>query len=250
MARKIPAEEWQARVDLAACYRLTELYDMSDLTGTHISVRVPNTTDEFLLNPYGMFFDEITASSLIRINLDGDVLDESEYPVNLAGYTIHSAVLEARPDVTCVLHTHTVPGMAVAATVEGLLPLSQHSLQFYERLSYHDYEGPATRADEKSRLQEDLGASNMAMVLRNHGLLACGRTVAEAFRTIFRLEKSCASQMHAMAMQAAGGKLIFVDKDVCERSAALFDSRGSNTGDASWPGFLRRLDKIDPSYKD
>jgi ribulose-5-phosphate 4-epimerase/fuculose-1-phosphate aldolase len=186
----VTPEEWQTRVDLAACYRLVDFYGMSDMIGTHISARVPGEPDAFLLNPYGMLFEEITASSLIKVNFDGEQLTkDTEYSVIPAGFTIHSAVLEARKDVFCALHTHTRAGMGVSTMECGLLPLTQHSMRFHECISYHDYEGVATNLDERERLQRDLG-ENDAMILRNHGLLTCSRTIADAFNLMFRLEKS------------------------------------------------------------
>jgi ribulose-5-phosphate 4-epimerase/fuculose-1-phosphate aldolase len=246
MRDKVSPEEWETRVDLAACYRLVDFYDMSDLTGTHISARVPGEENSFLLNPYGLFFDEITASSLIKVDLDGNLLSESQYPVNAAAYTIHSAVIGGRPDVQCALHTHTRAGMAVSAMECGLLPLTQHSMAFYNCVSYHDYEGVATNLDERERLVRDLGEANMAMILRNHGLLTCGRKIPEAFHLIFRLEKSCQAQLDAMN---AGAALNPIPPAVCEHTNKQMTSRGTALGDHNWPGHLRRLDRLDPSYK-
>ena len=243
----VSPEEWQTRVDLAACYRLIEFYGMSDLTGTHIAARVPGEPDAFLLNPHGMFFEEITASSLIKVNFDGDVLTEDpEYGVNTAGFTIHSAVLGGREDVFCSLHTHTRAGIGVSMMECGLLPLTQHSMRFYNSISYHDYEGPATNLDECQRLQRDLGDTNMAMILKNHGLLTCGRNIPEAFWLIFRLEKSCQAQVDAMS---TGAELIHVPESVSEHALAQVKERGTSFGDMGWPGHLRRLDRLDPSYK-
>ena len=243
----VTPEEWETRVELAACYRLIDYYDMSDLVGTHIAARVPGEEGAFLLNPYGMYFDEITASSLIKVNFDGDVLTENpEYQVNAAGFTIHSAVLEGRPDVACSLHTHTRAGIAVSTMECGLLPLSQHSMRFYKSVSYHDYEGVATNLDERQRLQRDLGGENHAMILRNHGLLACGRSVSEAFWLHFRLEKSCQAQVDAMS---TGAELKLVPEEVCEHTLGQMQAGGTRFGDTGWPGHLRRLDRMDPSYK-
>jgi ribulose-5-phosphate 4-epimerase/fuculose-1-phosphate aldolase len=243
---RVTPEEWQTRVDLAACYRLLDFYDMSDLTGTHVGARVPGELDAFLLNPHGMFFHEITASSLVKVNFEGDVLTEdSEYGVNAAGFTIHSAVLGGRDDVACSLHTHTRAGMAVSAMDCGLLPLSQHSMLFYDAISYHDYEGVATNLDECQRLQRDLGEANMALILKNHGLLTCGRNIQEAFWMMFRLEKSCQAQVDAMS---TGAELIHVSKDVGNFTRDQMKSRGTAFGDMGWPGHLRRLDRMDASY--
>lgn len=252
MPRKIPNDEMKVRVDLAASYRLIDHYGMSDLLGTHISARVPGTDDEFFLNPYGVYFEEMTASALLRVNMDGEVLDESNYSVNPAGFTIHSAILSGRPDVNCALHTHTVAGMAVSAMEEGLLPLTQTSMQFYKRLSYHDYEGGASREgaeEECARLQEDLGPKNMSMVLRNHGLLTCGTTIADAFRRMKKLEHACEVQMHAMAMRGEGQTLKLIDEDVREEIYQVYEKRGAEQGDMGWPGHLRRLDREDTSYR-
>jgi len=242
----VTPEEWQTRVDLAACYRLVDFYGMSDMAGTHISARVPGEPDAFLLNPYGMFFNEITASSLIKVNFDGEQLTkDTEYSVIPAGFNIHGAVLEARPDVFCALHTHTRAGMGVSTMECGLLPLTQHSMRFYERISYHDYEGVATNLDERERLQRDLG-ENHAMILRNHGLLTCSATIADAFNLMFRLEKSCQAQVDAMN---TGAELQFVPKEVAAHSRDGMVARGTRFGDMGWPGHLRRLDRMDPSYK-
>ena len=242
----VSPEEWQTRVDLAACYRLVDYYDMSDLTGTHISARVPGEDDAFLINPYGLFFDEITASSLVKVNLDGEILSETEYRINAAGYTIHSAVHGARHDVQCVLHTHTRAGMAVSALKCGLLPLSQHSARFIDNIGYHDYEGIATNLDERERLVRDLGETNMTMILHNHGLLTCGRNIPEAFWYIHKLEKACQAQIDGMA---AGAKAEEITPTVQDHTSTMFKNRGTQAADRNWPGHLRQLDRVDPSYK-
>ncbi|MBU0724254.1 MAG: class II aldolase/adducin family protein [Alphaproteobacteria bacterium] len=241
----VSAEEWQTRVDLAACYRLVGFYGMTDLTATHISARVPGVEGQFLINPHGMFFDEITASSLVKVDHDGNILLPSPYPVNRAGYVIHSAIHEARPDVDCVLHTHTRAGMAVSAMECGLLSISQHSMRFYNRLGYHDYEGLAQDEDEKKRLVRDLG-QHRALMLRNHGLLTAGRTIPEAFSLIHYLEKCCQSQIDALA---SGQTLTYPSGQVCEHTARQYEAFGI-LGSRDWPGHLRRLDKLDPSYKE
>jgi len=243
---RVSPEEWQTRVDLAACYRLVDLYDMSDLTGTHISARVPGEDNVFLLNPYGLFFDEITASSLVKLDIDGNVLDDSPYPVNAAGYTIHSAVLDARPDVQCALHTHTRAGMAVSSLKSGLLPISQHSARFIDITGYHDYEGPATNLDERERLARDLGEENMALILRNHGLLTCGLNVAHAFWLIHKLEKACQAQIDGMA---AGTKVVEIPPAAQEFNAAHFRKGGTANAERTWAAHLRELDRIDTSYR-
>ena len=243
--KQIPPAEWEVRVDLAACYRLTAHHGMTDGVLTHISARVPGTHDHFLINPYGMLFDEITASSLVKIDLDGNVLDDTEYQVNQAGFVIHGAIHSARPDVACVLHTHTVAGMAVSSQADGLLPLTQSSMRFYNRIGYHDFEGIALDLDERSRLIADLG-DKYAMILRNHGLLTAGRTVAEAWSLIFSLEKSCQAQL---AAQAGGVKLNPVPPAVCEHTAQQMWRSNEPSGKLGWPAYLRMLDKLDPSYK-
>src|SRR5262249_15558618 len=214
-ASAMSEEERQMRVDLAACYRLVALYDMDDMFATHISARVPGAEEHFLLNPYGVLFEQITASSLVKVDLDGNIVQHTEYTINPAGFVIHSAVHAARPDAKCVLHTHTVAGMAVASLEEGLLPFTQKSMRFYNRIGYHDYEGVADDLDERARLVRDLGKHN-ALILRNHGLLTCGPTVARAFFLMKNLEKCCQSQLAAMA---SGGKLLKPSVGLMEHAA-------------------------------
>jgi len=246
---KVSPEEWAVRVDLAAAYRLVSLFGWEDLVFTHISMRVPGTEDQFLINPYGVFFDEITASSLVKIDLEGNKVEDSPFPVNAAGFIIHSAIHGARHDARCVLHTHTLNGVAVAAQRDGLLPLSQHSLFVITSVGYHDFEGPALNADEKPRLVADLG-NNTSLILRNHGLITVGESVAEAFVRMYYLETACAIQVRA---QAGGGELIHIDKTVIDKgySAAMQEQRRRNGGQHRlvWPGLLRRLDKRDTSYR-
>ena len=245
---KVSPEEWAVRVDLAACYRLVAHYGWEDLVFTHITARVPSTEDQFLINPYGMFFDEITASSLVKIDVHGNTLQDSPYPVNPAGFVIHSAIHAARHDAKCVLHTHTLNGVAVSAQRAGLLPISQHSISVLASLGYHDFEGPALRDDEKPRLVADLG-DRTSLILRNHGLLTVGETVADAFVAMYYLETSCAIQVRA---QSGGGELIPVPKDIIETTYAQVMTAGRSRGSRSmlvWPGLLRRLDRRDPSYQ-
>ena len=242
---KVSPEEWQVRVDLAACYRLIDRYGMSDMTGTHISARVPGEDNAFLINPYGLFFEEITASSLIKLDLEGNILSESEYPVNAAGYTIHSAVHAVRHDVNCALHTHTRAGMAVSSLKCGLLPMSQHAARFIDNIGYHDYEGVATNLDERERLQQDLG-DNCALILRNHGLMTCGNTVAHAFRLIQKLEKACQAQIDGMAART---KVTEIAPTVQENTKKHFAKKETLSAQRDWPGLLRQLDRIDPSYR-
>jgi len=245
---KVSPEEWAVRVDLAACYRLVAHYGWEDLVFTHITARVPSTEDQFLINPYGMFFDEITASSLVKIDVHGNTIQDSPYPVNPAGFVIHSAIHAARHDAKCVLHTHTLSGVAVSAQRAGLLPISQHSISVLASLGYHDFEGPALRDDEKPRLVADLG-DRTSLILRNHGLLTVGETVADAFVAMYYLETSCAIQVRA---QSGGGELIPVPKDIIETTYAQVMTAGRSRGSRSmlvWPGLLRRLDRRDPSYR-
>jgi ribulose-5-phosphate 4-epimerase/fuculose-1-phosphate aldolase len=245
---KVSPEEWAVRVDLAACYRLLVRYGWEDLVFTHITVRVPGAENQFLINPYGVFFDEITASSLVKVDLDGKQLDDSPVPINPAGFVIHSAIHAARHDARCVLHTHTVSGIAVAAQRAGLLPISQHALSVLPSLGYHDFEGVATRDDEKPRLVADLG-DHTHLILRNHGLLTVGETVADAFVAMYFLESSCAIQVRA---QAGGGELVSISKDVLDAAYGQDSAQGMRPrgrGKVIWPGLLRRLDRIDPSYR-
>jgi ribulose-5-phosphate 4-epimerase/fuculose-1-phosphate aldolase len=244
---QVSAEEWQARVDLAACYRLIAHFGMTDIVDTHISARVPGPDHHFLINPYGWLFHEITASSLVKIDLDGAKVDGDGEEINYAGYVIHSAIHAEREDAGCVLHTHTTAGMAVSAQAEGLLPLTQHALRFYGNLAYHDYEGIALDTDERKRLVADLGMSR-AMILRNHGLLTVGRNAPEAFHLMFMLEKSCQSQIQAMS---GGAKLVFPNENVRRHTAGQYAdaTKERPAGSRSWPGLLRLLDKLDDSYK-
>jgi ribulose-5-phosphate 4-epimerase/fuculose-1-phosphate aldolase len=245
---KVSAEEWAVRVDLAAAYRLVSRYGWEDLVFTHISARVPGTEDQFLINPYGLFFDEITASSLVKIDQMGRKLENSPFDVNAAGFIIHSAIHGARHDAKCVLHTHTANGVAVSTQRGGLLPISQHSLFVLNSVGYHDFEGPALDEDEKPRLVADLG-DNRCLILRNHGLLTVGETVADAFVNMYYLEASCQIQVRA---QSGGGELIPVPKEVLDRGYANVvanQRRNGGQGRLVWPGLLRRLDRTDPSYR-
>lgn len=242
----VSAEEWQLRVDLAACYRLVALYGWSDLVFTHISARVAGPEHHFLINPYGLMFDEITASSLVKIDQDCNKIIDSPFPVNPAGFVIHSAVHEAREDIGCVLHTHTRAGVAVSAQKCGILPISQQSTFVLSSLGYHDYEGVAFRDDEKPRLQKDLGQARH-LVLRNHGLLTVGETVADAFMNMYRFESTCQIQVSAQA----GGELIHYDEQIYkgDDTAAKYVRAGGRGGEFVWPSLLRKLDRIDTSYQ-
>ena len=244
---KVSEEEWAVRVDLAAAYRLVSRYGWEDLVFTHISARVPGTEDQFLINPYGLFFDEITASSLVKIDQAGNKVQDSPFNVNAAGFIIHSAIHGARHDAKCVLHTHTANGVAVATQRAGLLPISQHSLFVLNSVGYHDFEGPALDEDEKPRLVADLG-DNRCLILRNHGLLTVGETAADAFVAMYYLEASCAIQVRG---QSGGGELIPVAKDIVDNAYTQNQSRPRGSrGALVWPGLLRRLNRIDPSYQD
>jgi len=244
---QVSDEEWQTRVDLAACYRIIALHGWDDLVFTHISARVPGPDEHFLINPYGMLFEEITASSLVKVDLAGEVVLESPHPINPAGFVIHSAIHEARHDAACVLHTHTKAGVAVSAQKEGLLPLSQISLIPYATLSYHDYEGIALNEDEKPRLVADLG-ENLAFILRNHGLLTVGATIPDAFLMMYALETACQTQLMA---QSGGAELVQVPAPIVEGIKAQVEqvTRGLG-GQLAWPGLLRKLDRRDPSFRD
>lgn len=237
--------EWQLRVDLAACYRLVADFGWSDLVFTHISARIPGPEHHFLINPYGMLFEEITASSLVKVDLHGNKLDDSPWPVNPAGFVIHSAVHAARDDAQCVLHTHTASGVAVSAQKGGVLPVSQQSIFVLASLGYHAYEGVALLDDEKPRLVRDLG-TNTFLMLRNHGLLTVGATIPDAFLAMYVFENACAIQVRAQA----GGELVHVDPRIVAGAKAQAAQVTKGLGGAlAWPGLLRRLERIDPSYK-
>jgi ribulose-5-phosphate 4-epimerase/fuculose-1-phosphate aldolase len=244
----VSPEEWAVRVDLAAAYRLVAHFGWDDLVFTHISARVPGTEDQFLINPYGVFFDEITASSLVKVDQEGNKVQDSPFPVNPAGFVIHSAIHAARHDARCVMHTHTLNGVAVSTQRAGLLPISQHSIFVLPSLGYHDFEGPALDDDEKPRLVADLGG-HTSLILRNHGLLTVGPSVAEAFIAMYYLETSCAIQVRA---QSGGGELIAVGKNIIEAGytqATASQNRQGGSGRLVWPGLLRRLERTDPSYR-
>jgi ribulose-5-phosphate 4-epimerase/fuculose-1-phosphate aldolase len=242
---RVSAEEWQLRCDLAAAYRLVALYGWSDLVFTHISLRLPGPDHQFLINPYGMLFEEITASSLIRIDQEGNKLQESPFSVNPAGFTIHSAVHAAREDARCVLHTHTRAGVAVAAQKGGVLAVSQQSTVVLASLAYHDYEGVAFRAEEKPRLQADLGRKHF-LCLRNHGLLTVGPTVADAFLNMYVFESACQIQIAAQA----GGALIEIPQTVLDGVVqAMKIQTGGMGGQFVWPAMLRKLERTDPGYR-
>jgi ribulose-5-phosphate 4-epimerase/fuculose-1-phosphate aldolase len=244
LKERVSAEEWAIRCDLAACYRLVALYGWTDLVFTHISARVPGADHHFLINPYGLLFEEITASSLIRVDQSGNKLSESPFIVNRAGFVIHSTIHAAREDVHCVLHTHTRAGVAVSAQRRGVLPISQQSTFVLGSLGYHDYEGVAVRDEERPRLQADLGNCSFLM-LRNHGLLTVGRTIADAFLSMYMFETACQIQIAAQG----GGELISVQPEILNGvpEAARIQTDGLG-GRFVWPALLRRLDRIDSSY--
>ncbi|MEQ1439453.1 class II aldolase/adducin family protein [Fontimonas sp. SYSU GA230001] len=243
---RVSPEEWQARVDLAAAYRLVAHYGWDDLVFTHISARVPGSDHHFLINPYGWLFDEITASSLVKVDLAGRKVMDAPHDINPAGFTIHSAIHAARDDAHCVMHTHSLNGVAVSAQKQGVLPISQQATLVLASLAYHDYEGIALREDEKPRLVADFGDKTFLM-LRNHGLLTVGASPADAFLAMYVFEAACMIQVRA---QAGGGELVPVDPRIVAgvQQAASAVTRGLG-GQLAWPGLLRRLDRLDPSYK-
>jgi ribulose-5-phosphate 4-epimerase/fuculose-1-phosphate aldolase len=245
---QVSAEEWQARVNLAAAYRLTAMYGYTEMIANHISCRAPGTHDQFLINPYGMLYEEIDASCLIKVDVEGNtVFNASDYGVNAAGFVIHSAIHMAKPEMDCVAHTHTPAGMAVSAMECGLLPLAQTSMRFLH-IGYHDFEGIADDVGERERLVRDLG-DHEAMILRNHGLLVVGRTIPATFNLLYRMERACEVQVMALSCNT---KLVYPPQDVLE---ATFDKvkprvgKANRNGDLAWPALLRKLDRADPSYR-
>jgi ribulose-5-phosphate 4-epimerase/fuculose-1-phosphate aldolase len=248
---QVTPQEWQARVDLAACYRLVAHYGMSDMMANHITLRVPGEPHAFLTNPYGMMYEEMTASCLVKIDHDGEVLykpdfGELNYGLNKPGFILHSAVHKARPEVDCVIHTHTAAGLAVSSLACGMLPINQTSMRFLN-VSYHDYMGVVLDMAEQEVLVHDLGSTD-AMVLRNHGLLTCGRTVGEAFNWMHRMELSCRAQLAAMACNTP---LQSVSQQVLDETFMNYQPQTRRPyGVMEWPGLLRMLDRIDPSFRD
>jgi ribulose-5-phosphate 4-epimerase/fuculose-1-phosphate aldolase len=247
---KVSAAEWEARVDCACAYRLVRHFGMDDLIYNHISARIPGT-EEFLLNPMGLMYDEICASSLIKVDLAGNVLWAPEFPPGLgyrfnpAGFVIHGAIHEARPQLHCVIHTHSLAGMAVASLKQGLLPMTQTAMRF-EKVAYHDYEGVVLEMDERRRLLANLGDCEV-MLLRNHGVLAVGATVAEAFNNLYRIERACRSQLLA---QSANDEILLPPPPVVEKTGALYRPGTRRTmGLLEWPAMRRLADRLDPSYK-
>ncbi|ACV36309.1 class II aldolase/adducin family protein [Accumulibacter sp.] len=243
---QVSEAEWLQRVDLAACYRLVAMFGWDDLIFTHVSARLPGSEHHFLINPYGLMFSEITASSLVKVNLQGNKVVDSPYEINPAGFTIHSAVHAAREDANCVLHVHSINGVAVSAQQDGVLPLSQHSIFVLSSLAYHDYEGVALQEDEKPRLVGDLGEKRFLM-LRNHGLLTVGRSVAEAFVAMYFFETTCMIQVRAMS---GGQPLRRISQQIIDGAPTQWEqvTRGAGGG-LAWPALLRKLDRADSSYR-
>jgi ribulose-5-phosphate 4-epimerase/fuculose-1-phosphate aldolase len=242
---QVSAAEWALRVDLAACYRLVAKHGWDDLIFTHISARVPGPEHHFLINPYGLLFDEITASSLVKVDLNGAKAMESPYDINPAGFTIHSAIHAAREDAKCVLHVHSLNGVAVSAQEEGVLPISQQSIFVLSSLAYHSYEGVALREEEKPRLVRDLGDKNFFM-LRNHGLLTAGESIADAFLFMYIFEAACTIQIRAQGSP----KLIAIDPRIIAGAQAAAKQVTKGAGSALvWPGLLRKLDRLDAAYR-
>ena len=242
---QVSAEEWEVRVNLAACYRLMAEYGMTEMVANHISARVPGTHNEFLINPYGMLYEEMTASSMIKIDIDGNVIfNATEYGVNQAGFVIHSAIHKARHDVDCIIHTHTLAGMAVSAMTCGVLPIAQSSMRFRD-IAYHDFEGVAIRMDEQQRLQQSLG-DREAMVLKNHGLLTVGPSIPECFNNMYRLERAC--QLQVMALSCNMKLQYPPDEVVAYTNQQMLPGVRRRMGLLEWPALLRKLDRKDPSY--
>ena len=251
MKGRCSAAEWQARVDLAACYRLVDLYGMSDMMANHISSHVPGQKGAFLINAYGMMYEEITASSLIKIDFDGEILAKPDfgaldYGINRAGYVIHSAIHRARHEVDCIIHTHTIAGMAVSAMKAGLMPFAQTAMRFID-IGYHEYEGVAIELDEQARLVRDLG-DREAMILRNHGLLVVGGSIPQAWDNIFRLERACQLQVTALSCNT---ELTLPPRRIVEEASHLYQPGVRRKfGILEWPALIRKLDSIDPTYRD
>ena len=249
----IDPAEWALRVQLAAAYRIIDHLGWSELIWTHTTVRVPGPEHHFLINPYGFRFDEVCASNLVKVDMHGNILGDQNQEINPAGFVIHSAIHMTRPDAQCIMHTHTTAGMAIAALEEGLLPISMYSLGYYDRVAYHDFEGPSLDLDERRRLAENLGGKQV-LILKNHGLLACGQTVAQAFVRMFRLERACQVQL---AAQSTGSPMVIPPKKICELSAELSDDFLVAEGDKGYsrnpnPEFaalVRLMDKKDASFR-
>lgn len=248
---RVSDQEWQVRVDLAACYRLIARYGMSDLIYNHITAKIPSRPDHFLLNPFGILYTEVTASCFYTVDLQGNIIDRpqgtvGDLPINLAGFRIHGAVHAARPDVACVIHTHSRAGMAVSALKEGILPLTQTSMRFYKAIGYHDYEEPTSDVGEMERIARDLG-NHKALILRNHGLLACGRSVADAWNVMYWLETACKVQIDALS---TGRELCLPTDELATVMSRRYGPEGKlDVTPMEWPAMLRQLDKEDDSYR-
>jgi ribulose-5-phosphate 4-epimerase/fuculose-1-phosphate aldolase len=238
--------EWKARVDLAALYRLVALHGWDDLIFTHISMRVPGPEHHFLINPYGLMFDEITASSLVKVDLDGGIVEPTPYYINPAGFTIHSAIHAAREDATCVIHLHSDAGVAVSAMKGGLQPLTQHALIALPQVAYHDYEGIALNLDERERIVADLGPTKRLMMLKNHGTLSVGASAAEAFLGIYFLEKACIQQV--MAMSGGAGGVLLAPQAAQDEVRSQVSGNMAVISQLTWPGLIRKLDRALPGY--
>jgi len=246
--------ERELRTQLAATYRIIHHLGWSELIWTHTTVRLPGPDHHFLINPYGLRFDEVTASNLVKVDPDGKIVGDQTQEINPAGFVIHSAIHMMRPDVQCIVHTHTTAGMAIAAIMDGLRPISMYALGYHGQVSYHDFEGPSLDLEERARLGANLGENNV-LILRNHGLLTCGETVAQAFIRMFRLERACQVQL---AAQATGAELCIPPKEICELSAERSDAFLSTKGgdgysrrpNPEFDALVRLMDKIDPSYRD
>jgi ribulose-5-phosphate 4-epimerase/fuculose-1-phosphate aldolase len=243
--QRVSEQEWAAREDLAACYRLCVHFRMTDMIYNHISLRVPGRHDQFLINAFGLLYSEVSASNLIKVDIEGRVVEDTELEANPAGFVIHAAVHKARCDLDCVFHTHTRAGVALSAQEGGLLPLSQHAMRFYNRIGYHGYEGIALDLGEQERLVRDLG-SHKAMILRNHGLLTAGATVRDAFEEMYYLELACQIQLDATA---GGARVVLPSPEVCEHAARQFAESNSFIRNRDWHALRRMLDEQQPGYR-
>jgi ribulose-5-phosphate 4-epimerase/fuculose-1-phosphate aldolase len=246
-----PESEAALRIQLAACFRLVAHFGMDDLIYNHISVRLPGPDHHFLINPYGLLFSEVTASCFVKIDLDGNKVEPSDYPVNQAGFVIHSAIHSGREDAICVLHTHSEAATAISALEDGLLPISQFAMRYQGHMGLHDYEGVAIDTDERQRLIDDIGPHN-TLVLRNHGVLTVGRTIQEAFILMYYFEKAARVQLLAQSALAAGGRLYLPQAHVSDKASAQFNDHHGDilaAGSREWPAFIRLLDRLDTSYR-
>ena len=246
MSEKYDDEEWSVRLNLAACYHLADHFHMSDIIWNHITAKTSLNKETFLINPFGLRYDEITASNLIEITSDGKLVDsKSSASINDTGHIIHGAIHEARQDIKCVMHTHSRAGLAISALKDGLVPMTQDTAVFYNRVSYHDWEGMSTNQDECKRLAKSLG-NNKVMILRNHGLLTCGETIREAFMLMYYLDKACKNQIDVMSTNM---ETIIPSNNIMEYAAGQYDDPRFKLGDHEWPALLRLLDKKKSIYK-